>query len=531
MGLRCDVAVVGGGHNALVAATFLARAGLDVRLFERARVPGGACRTEYPFTKAPQLGCSTGAYLLGLMPPELMARLGIEVEILRRDPHYFLPTRDGRYLLFGSNRGDVERQIRTFFSEADARAQAALEETLAGLREDVARSWLEPPRSLEETAERYVRPELRERFLTLCRGAIGPWLESFGFASDLLVAMYAVTDGFTGLYGGWNDPGTGMNFLIHNMCRLPGSGGTWMVVKGGMGALTEALVRALREAGGHLVLGAEVAKIDVQGGAVTGLELADGRRVEAPVVLSGTDPFTLRRLLGPGVLSDAFEARLERLRAPGSSFKLNLALSDLPTFRCLPDPRGQHRGTIHLLPEEGTVRETLEAAWAAARAGRLPERPAIEWYIHTATDSSLMDGAGRHSAALFVQWVPYEIEGGGWEEAEAPFAERLLSICDEFAPDTSAKVVDLFPLSPKGIEAHFGMRYGHIHHVDNRFGFDERIPYRLPVGGLYACGAGCHPGGSVIGAAGHNAAREVLDDLGRPSDSLVPAPAPSGGAA
>jgi len=186
----------------------------------------------------------------------------------------------------------------------------------------------------------------------------------------------------------------------------------------------------------------------------------------------------------------------------------------LPRFTCLPEERGQHAATIHLLPEEPGVLDALRSAFADVRAGRLPEFPSIEWYIHSSVDPSLSDDRGRHSSALFVQWVPYELADSTWDAEESRYVEHLLSICDRFAPGTSDLVVDTFTLHPQRIESYFGMSRGHIHHVDNSFGFDERLPNALPIPGLYACGAGCHPGGAVIGASGHNAAMRVLKDLG-----------------
>ena len=193
-----DVLVVGAGHNGLVAAILLARSGLRVRVIESASVVGGACRTEYPFSKAPGVGQSTGAYLLGLMQPELMERLGVSFPLLRRDPHYFLPTSEGRYLLMGADRGSTFSQIARFFSRRDADADQALQAELGMLRTDVAPTWLQAPLSIEDTAERFVRPALREVFVELCRGTVGDYLQRFGFESELLQAMYAVTDGFTG---------------------------------------------------------------------------------------------------------------------------------------------------------------------------------------------------------------------------------------------------------------------------------------------------------------------------------------------
>jgi len=511
MAAPVDVLIVGAGHNGLVAAIMLARAGLRVRVLESAPVVGGACRTEHPFAKAPGVGQSTGAYLLGLMPPELMRKLEISLPLVRRDPHYFLPTTDGRYLLMGRDRAASERQLARFFSARDADADRALQGELAMLRRDVSPAWLEAPLSVEQTAERYVRTSLRGSFIDLCRGSVGDYLARFGFESELLEAMYAVTDGFTGLYGDWDTPGGGMNFLAHNMCRLPGSDGTWMVVRGGMGTVTQTLAGAARRAGAEIVLQTEVTAIESEAGVVTGAVTSAGELHGASAVMVNADPFRMLSILGdscPRELAD----RIDRYRRPGTSMKVNLCLNDLPTFTCLPEPRGQHRATIHLLPED-RPRATLQQAFEQCRAGRLPDHPSIEWYIHTTLDPSLQDQRGRHSAALFCQWVPYELAESSWADAETRFVARLLEICDGFAPGTSALVEDVFALTPPKIEAHFGISAGHIHHVDNSFGFADRLPYRLPIPGLYACGAGCHPAGSVIGAAGHNAAIELLADL------------------
>lgn len=148
------------------------------------------------------------------------------------------------------------------------------------------------------------------------------------------------------------------------------------------------------------------------------------------------------------------------------------------------------------------------------KRGLLPEFPAIEWYIHTAVDGSLRDAEGRHSSALFVEWVPYDLAGTTWDDEEQKYVQHLLSLCDRFAPETSALVEETFVLTPKKIERHFGITRGHIHHIDNKFGFADRLPYETPIQGLFFCGAGCHPAGSVIGAAGHNAAKRVLREMG-----------------
>ena len=506
--MGCDAIVLGAGHNGLVAATLLARAGRRVTVLEARERLGGACVTERPFARAPGLGASTGAYLLGPMPPELIRLLGLRLPLVRRDPHYFLPSEREGHLLLGADAGANARALAERFSPQDAEADRRLGEEVAAIREDLAPSWLEPPRSLEETVERHVRPALRPVASALCRGSVAAYLERFGFRSDLLLAMYAVTDGLPGVTGGRASPGTGMNFLVHNMCRLPGAGGTWMLVRGGMGTVTAALAGAARAAGCTIRAGAAVSRIRVRAGAVEGVTLAGGEEVDAPVVVSGADPFTTLDLLGAAAPAP-YRERIAALARPGTTMKLNLALRALPRFRCLPDDPRTAGPTIHLLAPEGQALAAVDRAQAEAEAGRLPDLPPIEWYLHTGLDPSLRDERGRHSGALFVQGVPHRPEGG-WDRHRDAYARRLLAICDRFAPGTSDLVEDLDVLAPPDIEARFGIRAGHIHHVDNAFAFDRRAPYETPVAGLWLCGAGCHPAGSVIGAAGHNAARMVL---------------------
>ncbi|HUJ28590.1 MAG TPA: NAD(P)/FAD-dependent oxidoreductase, partial [Myxococcales bacterium] len=395
----------------------------------------------------------------------------------------------------------------SFFSEQDWRANQALQAEIAQIRDDVHQTWLEEPLSIEDTAEKYLRPALRKVFVDLCRKPVGQYLERFGFKSDLLKAMYAVTDGFSGLNGDWDTPGTGMNFLVHNMCRLPGSDGTWMIVKGGMGTVTQRLAAAAREAGATIEIGKGVQRIE------PGLRvhLADGGEIQARAVVVNADPF---RMLQMADFPPPYTLRVNRYRRDGTTMKVNLALRDLPRFTCLPENRGQYGSTMHLLPDEPEVMAAMHEAFADVKAGRLPKFPTIEWYVHTTVDPSMKDPEGHHNSALFVQWVPYQLSGTTWEAEEERYVQHLLSICDRFAPNTSSIVADVFALTPHKIQQHFGITRGHIHHVDNSFGFADRLPYATPLPGVYSCSAGCHPAGSVIGAAGHNAAERVLRDLG-----------------
>ena len=281
-----DVVIVGAGHNGLVSAILLARAGLSVVVLEANGTIGGATRTERPFPKVPELGQSTGSYLLGLMPPELLRTLDLTIPVLRRDPHYFLPTPGpGAYLLFGSDRAATREQLQRSFSAQDVAADDAMQAEIAALRADLAPAWLGEPRSVEETAEVFVRPALRRAFIDLVRGSVADYLARFDFRSELLLSMYAVTDGLSGVNAGPDDPGTGHNFLVHNMCRLPGSDGTWMIAAGGMGTVSGTFAQAAVSAGAQILGGVPVAEVFTDAGAV-----APGTIVEAPQGITTTTP-------------------------------------------------------------------------------------------------------------------------------------------------------------------------------------------------------------------------------------------------
>jgi phytoene dehydrogenase-like protein len=522
---QTDVVIIGAGHNGLVSAILLARAGLDVVVLEAADVLGGAARTEHPFGRVPGLGQSTGSYLLGLMPPELLRELDVDIPVLRRDPHYFLPTpgpAGSPHLLFGRDHAATRAQMEQYFSPRDIAADDQLAAEIGALRADLAPSWLDEPGSVEETADRYIRPQLQSTFVELVRGSVADYLTRFGFKSELLMSMYAVTDGLSGLNAGPDDPGTGHNFLVHNMCRLPGSDGTWMIARGGMGTVSRTFADAARAVGAQILSSTPVSQVTLDGGVASGVVLADGQSIAARVVLGACDPYRLMDLVPEGALPAELTSRMAAVRRTGTTLKLNMALRGLPRFSCLPEDGPSPFGaTIHLLPGSAGLlggpsespMAALRAMWADVQAGVLPAEPTIEWYLHTTVDPSLQDAAGHHSSALFVQSVPFEPAGSSWEAELGGYVERLLDICERYAPGTRDLVADVMPLTPPGIEKHFGITGGHIHHVDNTIAFNERMPYFTGVDGLYAGSAGAHPAGSVIGAAGHNAAKRILRDL------------------
>lgn len=496
-----DVVVVGGGHNGLAAAARLARSGLSVTVLEADSVTGGACRTEHPFPDAPDVAASTGAYLLGLMPPEILTGLDLDLPLLRRDPHYLLPARPGRaHLLLGSDPGGNATALTDVFSGADARADAAMAAELAALRSDLGPSWLAPALPVEQTAEQYVRRDLQQAYVDLVRGSALAYYERFGFASDELVAMYAATDGMPGSALAPDEDGTGHNLLVHSMCRLPGSAGTWMAVPGGMGVVTDRLRRAALRAGAQIRVSSSVVRITITDGAVDGVLLESGETITTSAVIAAVDPYRLAGLLDlPGL-----DARLARWRTmPGLTLKINLALSSPLDFGV---PLPGAGTTVHLLPEpvDGSYVRALRQSYDDARAGRLPEAPAIEVY----TSEGLATG-------VFVQGVPNVPTGSSWEAECGAYTDLLLDRVEAAAPGLRDRLRGLLALTPTHIASRFGITTGHIFHVDNSVPTDQRLPLRPGPDGLYAGAAGCHPAGSVIGAAGWIAAGAVLTDLGR----------------
>jgi phytoene dehydrogenase-like protein len=219
-------------------------------------------------------------------------------------------------------------------------------------------------------------------------------------------------------------------------------------------------------------------------------------------------------MIGDAHLTADYMHRVDALARPGSVAKINLALSALPRFTALPEERGQHGAVIHLVPGAGTDGiARLDAAFAEAAGGTLPRATPLELVLPTVTDPSLRDAEGRHHASLLVPWAPYDLAGTTWAAEEPRWVKDMLAVVDTFAPGTSELVVDAIVMPPKKLEAHFGVTRGHLHHVDDAFVFGDRLPYTTPIGGLYACGAGCAPAGGVFGVAGHNAAKRVLADL------------------
>jgi len=525
--MRADAIVIGAGHNGLVAAAYLARAGLRTVVLERRACIGGACVTEELW---PGYRVSRAAYVAGLLRPVVVRELGLAshgLRLLGRDPSSFTPLADGRGLLLGPDPALCEREIGRF-SRRDAeryphyerlldRAARAFEPLLdvpppdpasLGWRDlrtlgGVARSLLGLRRDLARVAQLLVAP---------ARTTLEAWFESEPLRGTL------ATDALIGAWAAPSTPGTGYVLFHHVMGETGGARGVWAYVQGGMGALSEAIASAARAAGAMIETEAPVVKIDVQGGRVRGVALEDGRDFEAPLVVSCADPQrTLLGLVGAAQLPAAVAAELRTLDMKSPVVKINLALDRLPRFRGCDEPgdRGgpEHRGTIHL---GATDLGALERSFAEAAAGRLPARPMIELTIPSVLDATLAP-PGRHVASMFVQHVPPDWDASRWDRERDAFADRVFACVEQVAPGFAASVVHREVLAAPDLEHVFGLTGGNIFHgamTLDRLLFLRPLPglarYRTPIDGLWLCGAGTHPGGGVMGACGRNASREII---------------------
>jgi phytoene dehydrogenase-like protein len=535
-----DCIVVGAGHNGLVCAAYLARAGRKVLVLERSDVVGGAAVTE---EIGPGYRASTASYLISLLQPQIERELQLSrygYRVLGRNPSSFtpLPGAEDGYLLLGPDMALNQREIGKF-SAADAAAYPRYEGWLTRIAEALEPVLEDVPPDLLPLPTNFRRRSLRQRGANLLRGwrfhrslkRLGDDLPSAlellsgparpildrWFESDLLKATLA-TDAIIGAMAPPSAAGTGYVLLHHVMGTAGGARGVWGYVEGGMGALTGALRQAAEAAGAEIRSGCPVAQIETAGGRATGVRLGSGERFTASQVASNATPaVTFTQLLAGAALPPAFSEAVARIDYSSASMKINLAVSELPDFRCCPghDAVGpQHRGTIHISP----TLEYIETAYEEARRGRPSREPVIELTIPSSVDTTLAP-PGHHIVQMFVQYAPYVLDGGDWDSIKEMFADRCIDAVNRYAPNFRASILHRQVLSPLDLERRFGLTGGNIFHgampLHQLFGF-RPVPgwsdHRTPVAGMYLCGAGAHPGGGVSGTPGRNAARMMLED-------------------
>jgi len=525
-----DLIVIGGGHNGLVTAAYLARAGVKVLVLERREVLGGACVTEEVW---PGYKVSTAAYVNSLLRPEIIRDLELKrhgFQMLPRNPSSFTPFPDGRSLLLGPDKALTHREVSKFSAkDADAlpKYEAMLERVADFLEPTLVQTppnpWSLRPGNLVQLAKLGLAflklGHDGQKAVEILTGAATPILDRWCESEQLKVTL--ATDAIIGAMASPSMPGTAYVLFHHVMGECDGARGVWGYVRGGMGGISSAIAAAARGKGAEIRTNAEVAKILVKDGAVRGVALADGTEILAPKVASGVDAnVTFLKLMSAGDLPADFVQAVRHIDYASASCKINIALSELPDFSALPGTTAgpQHRGTIHISP----TMEYIERAYDDAKYGYPSKQPIIEATIPSVLDDTLAP-PGKYVMSMFTQYFPYKLAPGlSLEEEKEKYADRCFEMMERFAPNFRRAVIHRQVLSPVDLERRFGLTGGNIMQGVmslSSLSFMRPVPgyadYRTPVRGLYLCGAATHPGGGVMGACGYNAAREIRRDLGR----------------
>ena len=525
---RFDAVVIGGGHNGLTTANYLARGGMRVCVLEQRPVVGGAAVTE---EFHPGYRNSLASYVVSLLRDEVVRDLELErygYEPMLLGNSLYLDS-GGNYLLLTGDEAHDRAQFAKF-SESDYDAWLAFEENIEKVGSILAKQWLQIPPKLAGGGladllqavklgldiyklDDATRWRLVQFFVGAPDTIIERWFDSEKVKS--MVAAHILPANYASLL----QPGASLAMLHHAVGEIDGRKGAWGIVRGGMGAITQAMAASAREKGVDIRTGAPVARIEVAGGAVSGVRLDDGEVISAPVVAANTDPKrTFLTLLGEEHLPGEFARDIKVFRQESASLRINLALRSLPEFAAIPGAGiGEaHRASITFIESKDHV----ERAYRSARAGVPASPPIIEAIIPSTLDNSLTDRAGTHVMSLLCKYMPYDLaDGRHWDEEKAGVVNAILDHVARFIPGLPDILESVQCLTPLDIERTFGMTRGDICHgrlePDQLFSarpHPEAAQYATPVRGLYLCGSGTHPGGGVTGAPGYNAARRILRD-------------------
>ncbi|HEY0767481.1 MAG TPA: NAD(P)/FAD-dependent oxidoreductase [Steroidobacteraceae bacterium] len=530
---HCDALIIGGGHNGLVCAAYLAAAGLRVTVLERRAVVGGAAVTE---EFCPGYRNSVAAYTVSLLNPKIIRDLdlpGHGLRVVERRCANFLPTADGGYLLTGAGRTQAEVAR---FSARDAARLPEYGERLEAIADVLRDLVLTTPPNALEGSWRAALPELlraarvggrlrrldmnlRRELLALFAMSAGDYLDNW-FESDPIKAVYGF-DGIVGNYASPYSPGSAYVLLHHVFGEVNGKRGVWGHAIGGMGAITQAMAKAATARGALIRLATAVREVLVEGDRAVGVVTESGETLRAAAVISNLNPKLLYlNMFAPQVLPPEFREHISHWRCGSGTFRMNVALAELPDFSCLPGKSlaDHHTAGIIIAP----TLAYMEQAYFDARTHGWSRQPIIEMVIPSTLDDTLAP-AGRHVASLFCQQVAPQLPNGqSWDAHRDTVADLMIDTVNAHAPNFKAAVLGRQIMSPLDLERTFGLIGGDIFHgalsLDQLFSARPMLGYgnyRGPLQGLYMCGAGTHPGGGVTGAPGHNAAREILSDFRR----------------
>ena len=519
-----DAIIIGGGHNGLTAAAYLARAGRKVLVLERRHVLGGAAVTEEVF---PGFRFSVCSYVVSLLRPEIIRELDLPrhgLEILPLDGT-FTPMPSGDYLWRVNDHAKTRREIARH-SRLDAEAYDEYGRAMVEMGRFVKPilGMLPPdPTSLDPRGlgtllsliQRFRRLSRQDQYnqVQLMTMSAVDFLDQW-FETDVLKATMAAS-GIIGTFLGVRSPGTAYVLLHHYMGEIDGAFRSWGLPRGGTGAISNAIAMAAREAGAEIRTNTAVSGIIVRNNTARGVVLDNGDEIRAPVVASSVDPrLTFLRFVDSAALPDGFLDDVRRYKFRGSSGKVNLALDALPDFTCLPGPGLHLRGAISISPGV----DYMERAYDAAKYGRFSPRPYIDIVIPSLTDPSVAP-PGKHVMSCFVQYAPYHLKEGTWDDHREAFGDTVIDTLAEYAPNLRKIVLHRQVVTPLDLEREWGLSEGNIFQGEltlEQLFFLRPAPgwaqYRTPIRSLYMCGSATHPGGGVMGAPGRNAAMKMLAD-------------------
>ncbi|MDG1004534.1 MAG: NAD(P)/FAD-dependent oxidoreductase [Emcibacteraceae bacterium] len=524
-----DVIVIGGGHNGLTTANYLAMGGLKVCVLERRHIVGGAAISE---EFHPGYRNSVASYVVSLLRPEVIEELELKKYGYQTLPfeNSFYPDLNGEYMLLT---GDEEHDQKEYekFSKTDYAAVQDYHEIVDEVGDILAKQWLkEPPKfhgggfsDIISTLKmgldmKKLDKDTRHRMVQLFVGAPDSIIERW-FESDkvkAVIASHCIPANYVSLH----NPGASLSMLHHAVGQIDGKKGAWALVKGGMGTITQAMARSAEDKGVVIKINAGVDKILTENGGVTGVRLESGEEVKAKIIASNVEPkTTFLKMLDAGELPDSFAKDIGAIRQESASLRMNLALNGVPEFAAIAGKKigAHHRSGIYIIESK----DHLERAYRSARAGIPANPPMIEALIPSMTDDSLTDEPGTHVMSLLCKYMPYDLaDGKNWDDEKPKVVKDILDYLTKYIPNLPDILVEHQCLTPLDLERDFGLPKGDICHgklePDQLFSMrphPDAAQYSTPVKGLYLCGSGAHPGGGVTGAPGRNAAKRILKDL------------------
>lgn len=521
-----DVVIIGGGHNGLVTAFYLAKAGYRPLVLERRAQPGGAAVTE---EFSPGFRCSTLAHTAGPIRPDIVRDMQLEqhgLKLITPEVGVTALSPDGRALTLYNDARKAAQEIAKF-SQKDAAKYPEFQESLGKMGKVIGDALLLPPPDIDNPSTgdlwgmlqtgRSIRKLGKKDMFRLLRWgpmAVADLVSEF-FETELLRATIAARGIFGTFLGPWS-AGSSLVLLIRAAGDNHPAGSSYFAA-GGTGAITQAMAAAAQRAGVEIRTDAEAKEVRVKDGVATGVVLASGEEIATKAVISNADPKrTLLKLVDPTYLAPDFVQKLQNYRTPGTVAKLNFALYGLPDFRALKgSTNGALSSRIHIGPEI----DYLERAFDESKYGNYSQQPYLEVTIPTLTDPSLAPG-GKHVMSVYMQYAPFKLKGTDWESQRSNLGETVVKTLAQYAPDLPNLILDGQIITPKDLEETYGLTGGHIFHgelsLDQFFTMRPLLDwarYRTPIKNLFLCGSGTHPGAGLTGGSGANAAREILKDL------------------